>query len=123
LDTAESMSRLVKLWGHDVQQATAAKTGLDLARTFRPDFILLDIAMPGMDGCFVARQLHEERQLLGCCIVAVTGYGDPEHRHQCYEAGIDDFLVKPVDLARLQSLLTLQREKVHLSKNHSANRH
>jgi CheY-like chemotaxis protein len=120
VDTAESMSRLVKLWGHDVQQATAARAGLELARAFRPDFVLLDIAMPGMDGCTVARRLHEERQLQGCCIVAITGYGDAEQRHRCSDAGVDEFLVKPVDLKVLQSLLNLQRDKVHFQESQSA---
>src|SRR5688572_20348539 len=56
-DTAECMARLIKLWGHDVRQANTAQGGLDEALAYRPDFVLLDIGLPGIDGCAVARQL------------------------------------------------------------------
>jgi len=107
-DTADSLSRLVKLWGHDVHQATTAKAGVDLALTYHPDFVLLDIAMPGMDGCAVAQRLHSDPHLQGCCIGAMTGSGDAEQQQRCAEAGIDQFLVKPVDLDTLESVLNLR---------------
>src|SRR6478672_10879665 len=64
-DTAESMSRLVRLWGHDVRQANNAQAGLEEASLFRPDFVLLDIALPGMDGHALARQLRLDPRLRG----------------------------------------------------------
>ena len=107
LDTAESMSRLVRLWGLDVRQANASQAGLEEALDYRPDFVLLDIAMPGMDGCALARQLRVNPLTQGCFIVAITGYGNAEQRRRCYESGINVFLVKPVDLAFLEALLNL----------------
>ena len=108
VDTAESMSRLVRLWGHDVRQANAPQAGLEEALAYHPDFVLLDIAMPGMDGCALARQLRVNPRLQGCFIVAITGFGDAEQRRRCYEAGVNVFLVKPVDPAFLEALLNLQ---------------
>jgi CheY-like chemotaxis protein len=111
-DTAECMARLVRLWGHDVRQATTAQAGLKEALAYRPDFVLLDIGMPTMDGCALARQLRRDPRLLGCFIVAITGYGDAEQRRQCYDAGINVFLVKPVDHIVLETLLNLENDQV-----------
>jgi CheY-like chemotaxis protein len=111
-DTAESMARLVKLWGHDVRQATSSQAGLKEAFAYRPDFVLLDIGLPTMDGCSLARQLRLEPRLQGCFIVAITGYGDVEQRRRSYDAGINIFLVKPVDPQFLETLLNLESENV-----------
>jgi CheY-like chemotaxis protein len=111
-DTAESMSRLIRLWGHDVRQATSARAGLDEAFAYRPDFVLLDIGLPTMDGCALARQLRLDRRLQGCFIVAITGYGDAEQRRRSYEAGINLFLVKPVDPHFLETILNLEADQV-----------
>lgn len=111
-DTAECMTRLVSLWGHDVRQANSAQAGLKEAFVYRPDFVLLDIGMPTMDGCAVARQLRLDPRLQGCFIVAITGYGDAEQRRRCYEAGINVFLVKPVDHVVLETLLNLESGNV-----------
>ena len=111
-DTAVCMGRLVKLWGHDVRQATTAYEGLKEAFAYRPDFVLLDIGMPTMDGCALARQLRLDSRLQGCFIVAITGYSDADLRSQCYDAGINLFLVKPVDHVLLETLLNLESVNV-----------
>jgi DNA-binding response OmpR family regulator len=111
-DTAESMARLIRLWGHDVRQATDARAGLSEALAYRPDFVLLNIGMPTMDGCALARQLRLEPRLLGCFIVAITGFGDEEQRRRSYDAGINLFLVKPVDAHVLETLLNLESESL-----------
>jgi len=111
-DTADCMARLVRLWGHDVRQSNTAKAGLEEAFAFRPDFVLLDIRMPTMDGCALARHLRLDPRLQGCFIVAITGYGDAEQRRRCYVAGINVFLVKPVDHVVLERLLNLEGDQV-----------
>jgi CheY-like chemotaxis protein len=63
-----------------------------------------------MDGCALARQLRLDPRLRDCFIVAITGYGDSGQRHLCYAAGINVFLVKPVDDHVLQTLLNLEGE-------------
>ena len=111
-DTAESMARLIKLWGHDVRQATSARAGLNEAFTYRPDFVLLDLGMPMMNGCSLARQVRLDPRLRGCFIVAITGYGDAEQRRRAYDAGINLFLVKPVDTLVLETVLSLEGKHV-----------
>jgi CheY-like chemotaxis protein len=77
-----------------------------------PDLVLLDIAMPQIDGCDLARQLRGDARLKECFLIAVTGSGDEAHRRRCLQAGIDLVLVKPVDPLILESLLVLEREYV-----------
>ena len=107
-DTAEGVSRLVKHWGHQVHQVDSAQAGLEVAVAYRPDLLLLDISMPIMDGCEMACLIRLDSRLDGCFIVAVTGYADDEQRTRCFEAGVDLFLVKPVDPVVLESLLDLE---------------
>ncbi len=112
-DAAECMARLVALWGHEVRQAHSAQAALEIAFAYRPDFVLLDIAMPVMDGYALASQLRGDSRLRGTFIVAITGYGDDEHRRRSYESGINLFLVKPVDPAVLEKLLQLEDDYVN----------
>ena len=71
-----------------------------------PHVVLLDIGMPGMDGYEVARRLREVARRDRVTLVALTGWGQDEDRRRVREAGFDHHLVKPVDLASLQALLT-----------------
>ena len=106
-DTATSTSQLIKLWGHDVRQANSAQAGLKEAVSHRPDFVLMDIGMPKMNGCDMARELRLDSRFRDCFIVAVTGNTGAQLRDRCAEAGIDLYLVKPVDPNVLASLLDL----------------
>jgi DNA-binding response OmpR family regulator len=78
--------------------------GLEAARDFRPDLVLLDIGLPGMDGYEVARQLRSGSDF-GAVLVAVSGYGRDEDRRLSREAGIEHHFVKPVEFRVLRSLL------------------
>jgi CheY-like chemotaxis protein len=104
VDAAESLATILRGMGHEAHVAHEGRSGLALAQTVRPDLVLLDIAMPGMSGYEVARQL---RQNLGSSVrlVAVTGFGQDQDRAQSLSAGIDQHLVKPLDPAFLKSLL------------------
>ena len=104
-DTAASLARLLQSWGHDVETAADGPTASDRARTRRPDVVLLDINLPRMDGCEVARRLRTQAGGATALFVAVTGYGSDVDRRRCYEAGFDVHLVKPLDLEELQELL------------------
>ena len=79
---------------------------LALAPEFRPDLVLLDLGMPGMDGCEVCRRLRRVPGLAGVRVVALTGWGQEEDRRRSREAGFDQHLVKPVDFEALERLLT-----------------
>lgn len=103
-DIVASMSLLVQLWGHDVRQAHDGVAALEVALAFAPDVLLLDIAMPLLDGCEVARQLRQRPSFQDALLVALTGYGDLGHR-LLWEGAFDHYLIKPVDPVTVQHLL------------------
>ncbi len=104
-DAAESLTMLLRAAGHEVQTAHSGPAALEAARAFRPEAVLLDIGLPGLDGYEVARRLRGEAGCGGALLVAVTGYGQDEDRRRAREAGFDHHLVKPADLATLQEIL------------------
>jgi two-component system CheB/CheR fusion protein len=75
------------------------------AAEHRPDIVLLDIGLPGMDGYQVAQQLRQVPGMEKALLIAVTGYGQEQDRGRSQAAGFDHYLVKPVDLEALQSQL------------------
>jgi CheY-like chemotaxis protein len=109
VDAAESMAVLLRLHGHEVRTAYDGPGGLEAARAFRPQAVLLDIGLPRMDGYEVARRLRGEQGLEKILLVAVTGYGQEEARLRGRVAGFDSYLVKPADLVELQQLLVSSR--------------
>jgi len=89
--------------GHDVYAAASGIEGIETAARVRPEIILLDIGLPGLDGYQVARQLKAAE---GCPrLIAITGYGQPQDRERAFGAGIDWHMVKPVDAAELSRVL------------------
>jgi PAS domain S-box-containing protein len=104
-DSARGLARLLKLLGHDVRTAHDGPGAVAVARDYRPDTVLLDIGLPGMDGYEVARQLRGDEACRDCTIVAVSGYGREDDRRRGREAGFDHHLVKPIDPDALLTLL------------------
>lgn len=104
-DSAESLAELVNLWDYETQIATNGPSALKAAESYRPDAVLLDIGMPGLDGYEVARQLRRQPGLAHIRLVAMTGYGREEDREQAREAGFDHHLTKPVNPDELERLL------------------
>jgi PAS domain S-box-containing protein len=105
IDAAESLATLLRLWDHDVSVVHDGCAALDAAREQRPEVVLLDIGLPGLDGYQVARRLREEVGLDHVLLVAMTGYGQPEDRRRSQEAGIQYHFVKPVEPLVLRNLL------------------
>jgi PAS domain S-box-containing protein len=105
VDAALSVGRLLKLWGHEVQTAFSGSEALELAGTFRPQIVLLDIGMPGMSGYDVAKRLRANPEFAGLIITALTGYGQAEDRRRSREAGFDHHLTKPPDPVALAALI------------------
>jgi PAS domain S-box-containing protein len=103
-DTAWGVSKLLTLLGHEVRTAHDGLTAISLARSYRPEVVLLDIGLPGRDGYAVVKQLRQENCCDGAIIVAVSGYGQEEDRRRSREAGFDRHLVKPVDYEALLSI-------------------
>lgn len=105
-DSAESLRILGMLWGHQVRTASNGKTALEMAADFEPHVVLLDIAMPGMNGYEVARQLRQMPGTQKVFILAVTGYGRTQDRDQAFESGFDLHLTKPLDPRVLEDFLS-----------------
>ena len=80
-------------------------TALETAAAFRPEVVLLDIGMPGMNGHQVAKQLRQMPGLEQTLLVAITGYGQEEDRRRSWEAGFQHHLIKPVGLSAVEELL------------------
>ncbi|MFO0889699.1 MAG: ATP-binding protein [Isosphaeraceae bacterium] len=104
-DTASGMVRLLEMLGNEVIAVHTGPAAIETAHTFRPDFVLLDIGLPGMDGYQVASALREDEAHKDTVIIAVSGYGQEEDRRRSQAAGFDHHLVKPVDFDSLISLV------------------
>jgi signal transduction histidine kinase/CheY-like chemotaxis protein len=104
-DTRELLAAILERRGHRVFTAQDGPTGVSEALARHPRVLLVDIGLPGLDGYAVARSIREK---LGrsVCMVAITGYGQPEDRTRALDAGFDVHLIKPVDLAVLERLLS-----------------
>ena len=109
VDGAESLAALIGLLGHQTVVAHTGPAGLEAARTARPDLVLLDIGLPGMDGYEVARRLRADPATCGLVLAAVSGYGREQDTARARDAGFDHHFVKPLELAALQSLLRTVR--------------
>lgn len=114
LDNADGLALLIRLAGHQTEVAHDGPTAIEKARTFRPEVVILDIGLPGMDGLETCRQL---RAIVGSprpCVIAVTGWGQSADYERTRAAGFDHHLVKPVEPQHLLALLSAadQRDTV-----------
>jgi len=105
VDAAESLGLLLRQMGHDVQIAHDGHAALEAARNDRPQVVLLDIGMPGVDGYNVIERLRKDKRLANVRFIAVTGTSGEEARQRSLEAGCEEHLVKPVDVETLRKLL------------------
>ena len=104
-DAAVSLALLLRAMGNDTEMAHDGLEALELAATFRPDVVLLDIGMPKLDGHEVCRRIRQQAWGAGIVVCALTGWGQEEDRRRSMEAGFDVHLVKPVLPADLEKLL------------------
>jgi CheY-like chemotaxis protein len=109
-DSASSLAMLLKFLGTEIRVANDGPTALEVIKDFRPNIVLLDIGMPGMDGFAVARRVREDHESDGMVLIALTGWGQAEDRERTREAGFDHHLVKPADIATLKSLLASPKD-------------
>jgi PAS domain S-box-containing protein len=101
-----SLERLFKRMGHEVRVAYDAAGAIRVMEEFLPDFALIDIGLPGVNGYDLARRLREQAQFRTVTLIAQTGWGREEDRNQARAAGFDYHLVKPIDHQRLAEILT-----------------
>jgi PAS domain S-box-containing protein len=105
VDTVTTLAMLVKESGHDVRTAFDGLAVLEIALDYRPDVVLLDIGLPGLNGYEVARRIRQQPALQHTVLVAMTGYGQDSDRKSSREAGFDHHLVKPGDFAKVLQIL------------------
>jgi signal transduction histidine kinase len=105
LDSAEAMLLLLRGAGHDVTVVNDGAEAVAVARRVRPEVVLLDIGLPGMDGYALARELRRLDETRHARLIAVSGYGQPKDRARSLDAGFDLHLVKPVDPERLAAAI------------------
>ena len=108
VDAADMLVMMLQMFGHEVRAAYSGQTALETAVEYQPDFVLLDIGLPDMNGYEVARRLRQQPQTKDVRLIAMTGYGQDSDRQRSQEAGFDHHLVKPVEPQKLQDLLATQ---------------
>ena len=108
-DAANTLAMILKMEDHEVDTAYSGAQALEHIGEFRPDVVLLDIGLPGLDGYGVAEKIREKYGKLGIQLIAITGYGQEADRIRTREAGFVHHLVKPVDFADLRRVLSFTR--------------
>ena len=105
-DAAESLAMMLSLMGNESKTAYDGLEALEVAATFRPDLILLDIGMPKLNGYDTARQIRQQPWGKHAVLVALTGWGQDDDRRKSLDAGFDSHMVKPIELPALEKLLS-----------------
>lgn len=97
--------KLLKIWlqlkGYAVLDAETAEDGIQLARKLKPDLILMDIQLPGMDGIAATKQILNHNDLKNTPIIAVSSNGMKEDREKALAAGVKEYIIKPIDKKNL----------------------
>jgi CheY-like chemotaxis protein len=104
-DTAEVLSVLFQMLGHETYCALRGRDALQLARELDPHLILLDIGLPDMTGYDVVRALRSDTGRPGRFIAAVTGHGRPADIARSAMAGFDQHVTKPIDISKIRHVL------------------
>ncbi|MYM68750.1 response regulator [Pseudoduganella sp. FT55W] len=110
-EAADISAELLELHGYNTAVAYAGMAGLEAARTFQPDAILLDLGMPGMDGYQVAAALRAVPDFDQVALIAFTAWGDIVTRQRVISTGFDEHVVKPANLDRILAAVRIALEK------------
>jgi DNA-binding response OmpR family regulator len=105
IDSARSLTWILRDMGHEVEYAINGYVAVDIAQQMRPEFVFLDLALPGMNGFEVCKRLRRMAGLEGARVIAISAYAQDEYRQRSKEAGCDAYIVKPLDPAVLEMLL------------------
>src|SRR5690606_39135714 len=104
-DAAASLALLLEMQGHETRTAADGRQAVELASTFQPDIIFMDVGMPQLDGLEATRQIRAQPWGKSMLIVALTGWGQAEDRNQTRQVGMDLHLVKPISLEGIAAVL------------------
>ena len=108
-DLARGLAKLLEIHGHHVRVAYDGPSGVDQAKEWHPEIVLLDIGLPGMDGFQVASLLRQNEGTRNAVIIAISGYGQEEDRNRSKQAGFDHHLVKPINSDELAKMMASPR--------------
>jgi PAS domain S-box-containing protein len=122
-DAAMSLALILSMLGHETRTARNGLEALDIAEQFQPDVVLLDIGMPKLNGYETARRLRAKPDGDELLLVALTGWGQESDRLRSTDAGFDSHLIKPVDVAKIQQLLTEKRGRPGAQRGLSTSPH
>ena len=114
VDTVLGFSMLLKASGHDVRTANDGLAAVEAAIDYRPDVVLLDIGLPGLNGYEVAKRLRLHPDFMNIVLIALTGYGQDTDRATSKQAGFDYHLVKPARFDQLKQILETVQEGLKL---------
>ncbi len=104
-DAADTLELALKMAAHDLRVAYDGRSGLEIAREFRPEIVICDIGLPGMDGYDVARAFRSDNALRGVFLIALSGYARLEDRRAAADAGFNQHVAKPPNMEILRRLL------------------
>jgi PAS domain S-box-containing protein len=106
VDAGESLATLVSMWGNEILLATDGRDAIEIAERHRPEVVILDLGLPGLNGYEVCAEIRSRDWGKNLKVFALSGWGQEEDRRRSEEAGFDGHLVKPVDSDTLRELLT-----------------
>ncbi len=102
---ARAMQMFLQVGGHAVEITDNGVEGFVIAKSFKPDVVLCDIALPRMDGYSIARTMRQDAGLKDVYLIAISGYAQDEDQQRARQAGFDEYCIKPVDLKYLSALI------------------
>jgi CheY-like chemotaxis protein len=105
-DSALSLAMMLSIMGHETRTAHDGESAVSTAEGFLPDVVLLDIGLPKLNGYEVAQRIRENAWGKSMFLIAVTGWGQEEDRQRSSEVGLNVHMVKPVEPAALERLLS-----------------
>lgn len=109
IDAVRTLAALIGEMGHSVSYAINGYAALEIGRKMKPDFVLLDLALPAMNGLDLCQRMRQESAFVASRIIALTAYGDELHRQRSKEAGCELHLVKPVPAQAIFDVLESAR--------------
>jgi len=105
-DSAIGLERLLTLFGYEIRVERDGLAAVQCARTFAPWAALIDLSIPTLDGCAVARRLRGYSETRDSVLIAMTGWGDDDHYVSSFQAGFDRYLIKPLSIESLMDALS-----------------
>jgi CheY-like chemotaxis protein len=109
VDSAHTLGALLHRWGHEVRVEHDGRAVRNAAKEFRPDVLILDIGLPGLDGYQIARRMRRQPRYCKAAFIALSGYASDDDVRQAMAAGFDRHFSKPTDADAIRAALAQAR--------------